>query len=391
MKKLVVIMLAVVVLLGPVWVLLTVAVVMNPAATSTCLTGSRLRVGVIPETLAASTADGLTVEVGRSQLVHAATIIAVGSRTTGVDRDALVIALMAALTESGLRMVANTNAYPESASYPHDGDGGDHDSLGLFQMRPQAGWGTVAELMDPTYQVRAFFGGSTGPNYLSPAGLLDVPGWHTLTRGEAAQAVEVSAFPDRYANWEPVATTILTTLTTPVTGAIHPGESMPLPDTGPVVFALPQGSWQVSSRFGPRVHPVTGESRVHTGTDYAVADGTPIMAVADGTVVFAGSLGGYGNAIMITHMIDAGEVTSVYGHMWDHHIYVGVGDRVVAGQHIADVGSAGHSTGPHLHLEIRLHHDDTDLVDPEQWLADHHATERTGTVTGPTGCYTRAW
>ena len=55
--------------------------------------------------------------------------------------------------------------YPESGSYPNDGNGSDHDSLGLFQMRPQSGWGTVAELMDTTYQARAFFGGPEGPNH----------------------------------------------------------------------------------------------------------------------------------------------------------------------------------------------------------------------------------
>jgi hypothetical protein len=67
-----------------------------------------------------------------------------------VGRPGIKIALMAALTESTLRMLSNTGAYPESANYPNDGNGSDHDSLGLFQMRPQSGWGTVAELMDPT-------------------------------------------------------------------------------------------------------------------------------------------------------------------------------------------------------------------------------------------------
>lgn len=56
--------------------------------------------------------------------------------------------------------------------------------------RPAAGWGTVAELMDPT--ARAFYGGPTGPNHPSPRGLLDIPGWQGMDPGEAAQAVEVS-------------------------------------------------------------------------------------------------------------------------------------------------------------------------------------------------------
>ena len=62
-------------------------------------------------------------------------------------------------------------------------------------MRPQAGWGTVAELMDTGYQARALYGGPDGPNYPSPRALLDIPGWQQMDKGEAAQAVEVSAVP----------------------------------------------------------------------------------------------------------------------------------------------------------------------------------------------------
>jgi hypothetical protein len=116
-------------------------------------------------------------------------------------------------------MLSNTSAYPASALYPNDGDGSDHDSLGLFQMRPSAGWGTVAQLMAAPYQAAAFFGGPTGPNRGSPRGLLDIPNGTTLPLGAAAQAVEVSAFPDRYAVFEPVARTILAALTGTKPGA----------------------------------------------------------------------------------------------------------------------------------------------------------------------------
>jgi hypothetical protein len=67
--------------------------------------------------------------------------------------------------------------------------------------------------MDPSYQAAAFFGGPTGPNRGSPRGLLDIPNWESLSPGAAAQAVEVSAYPDRYAVYEPVARTILNALT----------------------------------------------------------------------------------------------------------------------------------------------------------------------------------
>ena len=218
MKKLA-ITLALLIFVGPSPALLAVGLLMTPAAqAAACLPGS-LTVGAIPDELTATAADGTSITLTRTQLTHAATIITVGGRTSGVGAPGVVIALMAALTESRLRMLANTGAYPESGNYPNDGDASDHDSLGLFQMRPAAGWGTVAELMNPTYQAKAFYGGEQGPNFPSPRGLLDIPGWQQMDPGSAAQAVEVSAFPDRYRNWQPVAEAILTALTKPAPAA----------------------------------------------------------------------------------------------------------------------------------------------------------------------------
>ena len=168
--------------------------------------------GTVPNSLTATTADGQTVTLNHTQLERAGTIIAVGN-SENIPANGQVIALMAALTESTLRVLANTTAYPQSASYPNDGDGSDHDSLGLFQMQPPDGWGSVANLMDPVWSSRAFYGGPDGPNHGSPAGLLDVPNWQNLSLGAAAQAVEVSQYPDRYANYQPVAEKIASTLT----------------------------------------------------------------------------------------------------------------------------------------------------------------------------------
>ncbi len=218
---------AIMVWLTPLLSLLGVAVLINPTVPNTThcsptsnTVGSPVGItldipvtGSIPDTLTAKTTDGTTVTVNRVQLTRAATIITVGGKTVGVGRKGIVVALMAALAESGLRMLANRAAYPGSASYPNDGDGSDHDSLGMFQLRPQTGWGTVAQLMDPTYQAAAFYGGPSGPTHGSPRGLLDVPGWQTLPLGAAAQTVEGSAFPNRYTMYEPVARTILITLT----------------------------------------------------------------------------------------------------------------------------------------------------------------------------------
>lgn len=338
-------LLALVVLLGPSVGLVSVAVLMNPAATS-CSSGS-LVVGDIPDSLTAHTRDGRTITLNRQQLTHAATIMTVGGRTAGVGREGVVIALMAALTESTLRMLANPSAYPESLGYPNDGIGSDHDSLGLFQMRHASGWGTVAELMDPEYQARAFFGGPSGPNGGSPRGLLDIPGWQRLDPGEAAQAVEVSAYPDRYQNYQPVAEAILTALTRTQSdsGSAATASGPVVPETSRILFPLPAGTYTSTDSFGPRIDPYTSMQRFHAGSDLAAPMGTPILAIGDGTVAFASQRGTYGGLIIIEHTVSGERVASYYAHMYDHGIHVTEGDTVAAGQHIGDVGSAGKSTG----------------------------------------------
>src|SRR3954470_15615786 len=198
---------------GPASCLLAIGVLLYPVAQAACLPPS-VTVEQTPDRLTARTSDGIAVTLDQAQLTRAATIVSVGAGTRGVGRNGILIALMAALTESHLRMLSNTRTYPDSARYAGDGNGGDHDSLGLFQMRPSTGWGTVADLMDAEYQAAAFYGGPTGPNAGSPRGLLDLDGWQQLPKGAAAQAVEVSAYPDRYAAYQPVAEAILGVIAT---------------------------------------------------------------------------------------------------------------------------------------------------------------------------------
>ncbi|MCB9540622.1 MAG: peptidoglycan DD-metalloendopeptidase family protein [Myxococcales bacterium] len=105
---------------------------------------------------------------------------------------------------------------------------------------------------------------------------------------------------------------------------------------------------RVSSGFGERVHPITGDTRPHHGLDIAAPAGTPIRAARAGKVTFAGERGGYGNLVEIDH----GDGTrSRYAHA--STLLVEAGQAVRRGELIAEVGSTGDSTGPHLHFEVR--------------------------------------
>ena len=123
----------------------------------------------------------LTVEMA----TNARTIIQVG-RELGIPNYGIVIALATAAQESHLRNL----------------DYGDHDSVGLFQQRPSAGWGTPSQIRDPRYSARAFFGGATSPTPGHNPGLLDIVGWQHLSLADAAQSVQRSAFPRAYSQWE---------------------------------------------------------------------------------------------------------------------------------------------------------------------------------------------
>jgi murein DD-endopeptidase MepM/ murein hydrolase activator NlpD len=108
---------------------------------------------------------------------------------------------------------------------------------------------------------------------------------------------------------------------------------------------------RISSIFGSRKHPIFGQWRNHTGTDYAAPTGTPIRAIGDGFVVFVGRKGGYGNVIDIRHR---NGMVSRYGHMRNFAAGMRPGTRVTMGNTIGYVGSTGFATGPHLHFEIRV-------------------------------------
>jgi murein DD-endopeptidase MepM/ murein hydrolase activator NlpD len=100
--------------------------------------------------------------------------------------------------------------------------------------------------------------------------------------------------------------------------------------------------------------------RMHEGIDIAVGNGTPVVASASGTVIVAGWMGGYGNLVVIDH---GGGMSTAYGH--NTSVTVGVGQQVMQGQLIAYSGNTGHSTGPHVHFEVRVN---GAAVDPMGYL-----------------------
>lgn len=115
----------------------------------------------------------------------------------------------------------------------------------------------------------------------------------------------------------------------------------------------------ISSRFGQREPTTSTVPKNHTGTDIAASMGTKIIAATEGEVVLSSEEGDYGKHLKI----QIGDVSTVYAHC--SKLYVKQGDKVAQGQEIAEVGSTGNSTGPHLHFEIRI---SERLIDPEKIL-----------------------
>lgn len=125
---------------------------------------------------------------------------------------------------------------------------------------------------------------------------------------------------------------------------------------GGLTWPVP-GRTGTNSAYGMRIHPISGVRKMHTGEDIGASYGDNIVAAKDGRVIVASAPvsgqntggSGYGNYIVIDH---GDGVSTLYGHC--RSLYVGLGDTVSAGQLIAEVGSTGSSTGPHLHFEVRI-------------------------------------
>ncbi|MET8834061.1 hypothetical protein ABZV78_09115 [Micromonospora sp. NPDC004540] len=125
------------------------------------------------------------IDLSDEQVGNAKAIIA-ATKKAGLPERAAVVSIATSLQESKLENLG------------HLGDRNDHDSLGLFQQRPSSGWGTPEQITDPEYSTLAFL-----------KGLKQVDGWQDMPLTEAAQTVQVSAYPDAYAQWEQQAADIV--------------------------------------------------------------------------------------------------------------------------------------------------------------------------------------
>ncbi|WP_426561365.1 M23 family metallopeptidase [Angustibacter sp. McL0619] len=292
------------------------------------------------------TADGTALPSLDGEQSSIVRVIYAAAITAGVGPQGAVVGVATAKQESDLRNL----------------EYGDRDSLGVFQQR--AAWAPAGDRNDPVKAARMFFtGGLAGQ-----PGLTDVHGWRAMPVWQAAQAVQVSAFPTAYAKWTALAVSAVTAVS---------GSSINVADCGQAPAILPgawttpvaEGEYRITSDFGPRQSPGGIGSTFHKGLDFAAPIGTTARAAAAGSVTAVKGVevsGGYGNLIIIDH---GGGTSTYYAHL--SAVDVRPGQRVVPGMPIGKVGSTGDSTGPHLHFEVRR---DGVPIPPNPWLRQHGVT-----------------
>lgn len=120
------------------------------------------------------------------------------------------------------------------------------------------------------------------------------------------------------------------------------------------------GYTRISSKFGNRIHPISGQRKLHKGIDIPAPAGVPVVAANSGKVIMSKYSNGYGNFIAVDH---GGGIVSYYAHNTER--LVSVGDNVSKGQKIATIGTTGNSTGNHSHFEIKKN---GEFVDPLGYL-----------------------
>jgi murein DD-endopeptidase MepM/ murein hydrolase activator NlpD len=297
---------------------------------------------------------------GKVQVQNAAVIINVGSKM-GVSPRGWVIAIATAMQESRLSNLGNLGAR------------NDHDSLGIFQQRASMGWGTPDQLQNVEYASTKFY-----------EKLVKVPGWEGMSLTQAAQAVQISAYPDAYAKHEPIATQLVNMLANGAARASAITKDVRCAAAGEIAasgWTIPVKAL-VGSGFRVPGRPD------HDGVDLIVARGAPIWATSSGIVTVAAcdndrsgascNVDGYPGKLGCGWFVEvqhAGNVMTRYCHMVERPS-AKVGDMVKAGQVIGRVGTSGNSSGPHLHFEVHMNNDrsTTGAVNPVPFMKDKGAS-----------------
>jgi murein DD-endopeptidase MepM/ murein hydrolase activator NlpD len=322
---------------------------MLAAASQAIVGGMRTAIQTGAAKAMAETGDFSTTKAGKfggtaldaAQIKNAVTIANTASQLGASARD-IKIALITAMTESGLRNL----------------DYGDRDSVGLFQQRDA--WGSFADRTNPVAATKMFFqGGAAGQR-----GLFDFPDRGDMSMGEAAQAVQVSAFPGRYATWLPMVNELFS--------AIHGGSGAGyVPGMGGKHRPIPQ----------PVSRGIHDSETGFPAVDMAAPSGTPVHAVADGTITRSEDLRGfeprnsvqngyYSYGRVIQQSTPLGEV--LYAHLSRRSVHKGM--KVKGGAVIGAVGTTGHSTGDHLHFGARG-------TTPYAFLRDGGIVKQDGTLS----------
>jgi murein DD-endopeptidase MepM/ murein hydrolase activator NlpD len=284
---------------------------------------------------------------GADQLRNAAIIINPGAELEVPPRG-WVIAVATAMQESRL------------SNLGHLGKRNDHDSLGLFQQRPSAGWGTPAQIRDPVYASTKFY-----------TKMLKVKQWERLPLTVVAQKVQVSAYPNAYAKHEALATQIVNLLADGAARAVGSAQKLICAAGGAIAasgWTLPWSTKDFPVRPGVVGSGFrTSDRPTHQGVDLILPRNVPILAAAGGVVTVVkcnvdhsgrqtcdrDGWPGKGGCGWMVEIVHADNVMTRYCHMVRRPA-VQVGQQVAAGEPIGLVGTSGNSSGEHLHFEVHL-------------------------------------
>jgi murein DD-endopeptidase MepM/ murein hydrolase activator NlpD len=300
---------------------------------------------------AASATDAGDPELDGEQMQVAQQIVAAvrAFPATADKPHAAVIALATARQESGIRNL----------------DYGDRDSLGAFQQRPSQGWGTPDQVMNVPHATTTFL-----------EHLVLIPGWETMPVTDVAADVQRPAEEYRglYEQWVPLATRLTEDLW-PQAASLMPTTRSTCTQSpnaaGGVVYPVPPAFIGTDNRNwgGSGSH----WSSWHTGTDFSVPCGTPVLAATAGTVEIETDQA-WAGTWLVKVVTGPDLVATWYAHM--QKLDVAPGQPVRTGQQVGEVGARGNATGCHLHFEVHLYNGSIygpDNVDPSQWLAQNAA------------------